>query len=76
MAQPDLPEGSGDAESPEEPQEEQLRLWDERARMQQERAMVAFERALDGYRKAKRPNRGSFNDYGTKNCEEAWGGRP
>ena len=69
---PLLPQGSGDGQSPEETQ---AWLWDERARVEQERRMLAFERALDRLSGARKKNRRAFNDYTTKNCEEASGGR-
>ena len=64
-----LPEGSGDAESPEGLQ---LALWDERVRQQQEERMLIFAGVYDEW-VPRRRRRNVFNDYTTKNCEEAWG---
>ena len=62
-----LPEGSGDAESPEEPKgcgvERALEVYEER--------LAAFERGLSLLGRAAKRRR--FSDYTTKNCEEAWG---
>ena len=58
-----LPEGSGDAESPEELRAAEVyaaRMW-------------LFGESLGSGPKARR--RHTFNDYATKNCEEAWGNR-
>jgi len=59
---PLLPQGSGDGQSPEELRALEIytaRMW-------------LFENNLSEP-KAKR--RTTFNDYSTKNCEEAWGNR-
>ena len=69
MEGPILPGGSGGKEPPELPG--QLALWDERARLQQEKRLMQFEQALDERARGKRKKRRAFNDYRTKNCEEA-----
>ena len=71
MEGPILPEGSGDAESPEE-------LWgqvDERALWAYEARMRLFEEGLIHVARKVRRRRWHFSEYVSKNCEEAWGGR-
>ena len=65
MQQSDLPEGSGDEESPEE-----LAARGDRAAVR--KMYEAYTRPLPGRRDRRRYY---FNDYSAKNCEEAWGGR-
>jgi len=61
---PYLPEGSGDAQSPEELRA--LEIYETRMR--------AFDHLVELMgRRPKRRN--TLNDYATKNCEEAWGNR-
>ena len=60
-----LPEGPGDAQSPEEPRDRAQQVFEER--------MAAFADNT-GQRKLRR--RVSFSDYTAANCEEAWGNRP
>ena len=60
---PYLPEGSGDAQSPEELRA--LEVYEER--------MARFELGLSHM--GRRPRRANFNDYTAKNCEECWAGR-
>ena len=64
--------GAGD-EDPSEPG--QLSLWDERVRIQQEARLWRFEQVLDKVGPKQRKRRRLFNDYTTKNCEEACGER-
>ena len=64
MEGPYLPEGSGDAESPEELRA--LAVYEER--------MAVFERGLERMSPSRRMRR-TLHDYTAKNCEEAWGGR-
>ena len=72
MEGPFLPEGSGDAESPEEP----LHLMGEdkngRSDVYQQR-MYAFERLFVYSMPKGKKKRRMFSDYTCKNCEEAYG---
>ena len=70
MEGPYLPEGSGDEESPEEPNWSYM---DERALRQYEERLAQFDSWVLmpwGVRKRRK-----LSDYTAKNCEEAWGGR-
>ena len=64
MQQTDLPEGSGDAESPEE-----LAARGDRA------AVMRMYRAYTDMPLKVEKRRRYYRDYVTNNCEEAWGGR-
>ena len=60
----DLPEGSGDEESPEEL----------RAKEVFQARMTGFEEAT-GNRRPRSVRRHRFSDYTERNCEECWGTR-
>ena len=76
MASYILPQGSGDGQSPEEPQE--VLSAEERAAVQYLRRIGMFETVMELklFGRSPKRRRRTLNDYTAKNCEEAYGGRP
>ena len=68
--------GSGGLLSTEKPPEDPRPEVLERVRLQQEKRMLQFEQMIDESGPGQKRRRRSLRDYTTKNCEEAYGGRP